>query len=429
MSEYIDSVSKKGLKSECNALLTCYLCRLVAYRTLDQNDNELADSRQFTFLMRLLPSELSVMQLISVLRIIQNSSPMFRTIYFLSALSFVKAYKPILSLNPSFSTRPLDPISLITLFFDSPEKESMNKTGDMTLLTCLGLFVNPSTMWSEYQTLHPGQGITYYNPQKKITSTIEIQQVNNYLTALAEGRRNCGLVVDLKPSQGNLWWARSASWEWHILRPTILLLLSTIVILTSDLWGAGAISLLLLSQTVTIVWSLLDGRIPSIGNKMEKQDNIFFLANNVTIIVRCQGDLFREASSHVVSKAHGPSVIRSITTLVFLGGVVLAGFAGFEFKIAYLLCHAMQAILFAFASGLRMKGSVTVNRAIWEIDESQTVSVSRRREAYIWACKFAHVGTEWLVDWNLAAGETLDIVEKGLEGTGLVVRKIVNDSE
>lgn len=326
------------------------------------------------------------------------------------------------------NVKPLDPISLITLFFDSPEKDILNKTGDMTLLTCFGLFVNPSTMWSEYRTLHPGQGITYYNPGKKITSTVEIQQVNNYLTAVAEGRRNCGVVVNMKPLERRSWFPHTLSWEWAILRPLVLAALVAVVILTADFYGLAALVLLLFGQGIAIVRSVLDGEVPASGDKHDEQENIFFLANNVTIIVRCPGDLFREASSHVVSKAHEPNSLRSITTLVFLAGVVMVGFAGPELKYTYLIGHALQAVLFAFASGRKVGDAIIVNKAIWEIDEKETVTVSRRREAYIWACKYAQVGTDWLVDWNLANGETLNVVERGLEGTGMAVRKIINDS-
>ena len=39
-----------------------------------------------------------------------------------------------------------------------------------------------------------------------------------------------------------------------------------------------------------------------------------------------------------------------------------------------------------------------------------------------------NVGTDWLVDWNLAKGDTLNFVERKLEGSGLGAGKLIDDS-
>jgi hypothetical protein len=62
--------------------------------------------------------------------------------------------------------------------------------------------------------------------------------------------------------------------------------------------------------------------------------------------------------------------------------------------------------------------SHVVNGAYWEIDLASEVPLDRRREAYVWATRSAGVGTQWLEDWNLAAGDTLAYVEKKAESLG-----------
>src|SRR5579862_3125536 len=43
------------------------------------------------------------------------------------------------------STISLDPVSLVTLFFDAAEKALIERSGDLTVTACVGLFVNPTT--------------------------------------------------------------------------------------------------------------------------------------------------------------------------------------------------------------------------------------------------------------------------------------------
>jgi hypothetical protein len=86
------------------------------------------------------------------------------------------------------------------------------------------------------------------------------------------------------------------------------------------------------------------------------------------------------------------------------------GFTGINFKIAYLLVHAFQAIL--LGRDWWPSKSHVVNGVSWEIDRAYEVPLHRRREAYVWATMMAGVGTQWLEDWNLAAGSTLGYVEK-----------------
>ena len=113
----------------------------------------------------------------------------------------------------------LDPLSLIILFFNSVEKDLLNWTGDMSLLTCFGLFVNLSTTWYHYHPPHSVSGLRYYNPRNNIASTVKVQQVNLYLIALASSYNNQGVVVQVKPIVHKMWWPRQFSLEWVVIWP------------------------------------------------------------------------------------------------------------------------------------------------------------------------------------------------------------------
>lgn len=312
---------------------------------------------------------------------------------------------PLKEISTSLS---LDPLSLITLFFDSAEKDLLDRTGDMSLLTCFGLFVNPSTTWYHYHPPHAVSGLRYYNPRAKITSTIEVQQVNSYLVALASSLKEVGVVVWVKPMQRKLWWPTKFSFEWAIIRPCALAILVCVAGLSRDLMALSAIGALLLGQSVAIFKTVNDGKVRSEGRIQGLQSNVFFMPNNVTLIVKCNGGLFVDAMAS--ARPRHPTFLRTLTTLIFMGGILLVGFTGIDFKIAYLLVHASQAILLGrdwIPSKLH-----AVNGVYWEIDTTSQEPLQRRREAYVWATRVMGVGTQWLKDWDLAAGDTLAYVNK-----------------
>jgi hypothetical protein len=323
----------------------------------------------------------------------------------MSAFPKVAASAPLHELNTSVN---LDPISLITLFFDSAEKDLIDRTGDMTLLACFGLFVNPSTTWYQYTPPHTASGLRYYNPRAHITSMVEVQQVNSYLVSIASELNDCGAVVWVKPLHHKHWWPRAFSLEWMIIRPFALAVLVCIAGLSRDLVAVGAICTLLFGQAIAIVKTVYDGKVRDQGSSLEEQTNIIFMPNNVTMVVKCHGLVFVKAMSS--ARTHHPGLLRTLTTLIFMGGILLVGLTGINFKIAFLVMHAFQAALLGVAGWQSSKGHV-INGALWEIDTTTTMSLKRRREAYVWASKLAGTGTQWLKDWQLAAGETLAWVE------------------
>jgi len=170
----------------------------------------------------------------------------------------------------------------------------------------------------------------------------------------------------------------------------------------------SAICALLLGQSIAIFKTVLDGKVRTEGRIQGPQTNIFFMPDNVTFIVKCNGGLFVDAMAS--ARPRHPTFLRTVTTLIFMGGIILVGFTGIDFKIAYLLVHAFQAIL--LGRDWRPSKSHVVNGVYWEMDTANKVSLYRRREAYVWATRMAGVGTQWLEDWSLAAGETLAYVEK-----------------
>jgi hypothetical protein len=155
-------------------------------------------------------------------------------------------------------------------------------------------------------------------------------------------------------------------------------------------------------------------KVRSEGRISGPQTNIFFLPENVTFIVKCQGGLFVDAMAN--ARPRHPSFLRTVTTLIFMGGILLVGLTGVNFKIAYLLVHALQATL--LGRDWKSSKSFIVNGALWEIDETSAMPIHRRREAYVWASKIAGTGTQWLQDWDLAAGDTLAYVEEEVAKPG-----------
>jgi hypothetical protein len=326
-----------------------------------------------------------------------------------SALRLVAGAAATTPLEEIRTSLSLDPLSLITLFFDSAEKDLLDRTGDMSLLTCFGLFVNPSTTWYHYHPPHSVSGLRYYNPGNKITSTIEVQQVNSYLVALASSFKNEGVVVRVKPILRKMWWPRQFSLEWVVIRPLALSILVCIAGISKDLMAISAICALLLGQSIAIVKTVRDGKVRTEGPNIKgAQTNIFFMPDNVTLIVKCNGGLFVDAMAS--ARPRHPTFHRTVTTLIFMGGIILVGFTGIDFKIAYLLVHAFQAMLLG-RDWIPSKSHV-VNGVCWEIEKVvNDPPLTRRRDAYVWAVRMAGVGTQWLEDWNLAAGATLTYVE------------------
>jgi hypothetical protein len=325
-----------------------------------------------------------------------------------SAFPLAAAEVPLHEIKTSVS---LDPISLITLFFDSAEKDLIDRTGDMTLLACFGLFVNPSTTWYQYQPPHAVSGLRYFNPGEKISSTVEVQQVNSYLVSLAGTLKDCGVIVWVHHLPHKYRWPTRFSLEWMVIRPFVLAVLLCIAGLGRDIMAVGAICALLVGQSIAIIRTVLDGEVRSQGHRSDEQTNIFFMPNNVTVIVKCRGSIFVEAMSS--ARPHHPPLLRTVTTLIFMGGILLVGLTGINFKIAYLVMHAFQAPLLSLARWTPAQGYV-INGAVWEMDSTVKTPLKRRREAYVWATKTAGTGTQWLTDWQLAAGETLAYVEQAV---------------
>ncbi|EGN98187.1 hypothetical protein SERLA73DRAFT_161075 [Serpula lacrymans var. lacrymans S7.3] len=319
-------------------------------------------------------------------------------------------------LGQIYTQAPLDPISLITLFFDDPEKDMLDRKGDMTLLTCFGLFANPATVWREYYSLHIGQGLQYFNPLQSITSTVEVGQVHRYLMSLSGGYDKTGMVVRLKQLKKRQWLPTSFSWEYCVIRPVVLAALISIASLSLDFFALGSLGALLFGQTIAIVKSIADGPLPSAGKETEEQSNVFFLANGVTVIVKAPGELFIEAtSSRVFGKARAPEGWRLISTVLFMGGILLVGFSGMLFRISYLVAHVIQAALLVYAGDKPLQRQI-VNRVEWVVDGNDIEKpLLRRRDTYVWVIKQIRKhpweGFEWLKTWNLASGETFNYVE------------------
>jgi hypothetical protein len=290
------------------------------------------------------------------------------------------------NINSSLS---FDPVSLITLFFDSAEKDLVARSGDLNLLSWFGLFVNPSTVWCEYGTMYPDQGLRYYVPDAMLTSTIEIAQVHEFLLRLAGGRKNCGIVIRLQPSD-QLSSLKSSPWVW-MARPLLPCVLFIIAGFSLDFWAFGAIGCLFLGQTIGIAQTRLDSsrrkRSSVVGNESQpEQVSTFFLANNVTVLVKSPGDLFREGVSSIFcEKLEKPVVVEILTILIFMAGVLMVGFSQINFKITYLLGHAVQAVVIALASGSKLN-ICSVNGVTWEV-ENHEEPLERRRNAYTWVTR------------------------------------------
>ena len=294
---------------------------------------------------------------------------------------------PLQNINSPLS---FDPVSLITLFFDSAEKDLVARSGDLNLLSWFGLFVNPSTVWCEYGSLYPDQGLRYYVPDAMITSTIEVAQVHEFLIRLAGGRKNCGMIVRLEPSSQLSSW-KSSPWVW-MARPLLPCVLLIIAGLGLDFWALGAIGCLLLGQTIGIAQTRLDNLRHKrssvvVDENQPEQVSAFFLANNVTILVKSPGDLFRQGVSSIFcEKLEKPVVVEILTIIIFMAGVLMVGFSQINFKITYLVGHAVQAVVIAAVGNGSKLNNCSVNGVTWQV-ENHEEPLERRRNAYIWVTK------------------------------------------
>lgn len=358
-------------------------------------------------------------------------------------------------LPPITSSISLDPVGLLTLFFDAPEKELMKRSGDMNYLTFFGLFVNPTTVWGEYGALYPGQGVRYYNPKMGLTSTVEVAQVNDYIVQLANGRRNEGLIVSLSEPKE---WAKN-SFDWMVIRPMTLFCIVFVAAASRDYIALGGLIALFVGQAIGIIHTLKDGVPKRVTNYVESH-NVFFLANNVTIIVKSDKRLFVETCSNLsCRKLEKPVLSESLSTLIFMAGVLLLGIAGLNSKIAYLGGHALQAAALALYSKKWNENEQIVNSATWKLETphppddpetrqttvivppsnptpttypvatavtpasaTHTTETSRakakrlyqRREAYVWAIRTIFPESpdlKWLKEFLLADEATLKWVE------------------
>lgn len=301
----------------------------------------------------------------------------------------------------------LDPVSLITLFLDSSEKELMHRSGDLNFLSFFGLFANPTTAWLEYGSLFPGQGIRYYNPQRRLTSTVEVARVNDYLIRLSGRRRNAGLVVDLSLAKHSFSW----SIEWMVIRPLILIAIIFVAAASRDFVGVGALIALLVGQSIVIGKSIWDGKPKVIDNNAEER-NVFFLANNVTLIVKSHGNLFVNAcSSLYYKKIERPLFFEACATTTFMIGVLLVGAAGLNFKVAYLAGHGIQAALLALHSKRTICTQI-LNRVTWDV--RQVITLKQRRDAYVWVTKETTGNLDWLSMGQLANDEVMKYVQEKL---------------
>ena len=316
-----------------------------------------------------------------------------------------------------------DPVSLITLFFDSAEKDLVARSGDLNIVSWFGLFVNPTTVWCEYGTMYPGQGLRYYVPDIMLTSTVEVAQVHEFLLRLALGRRNCGIVMNLKPSSQFSSWKKSP-WVWRA-RPILPCVLLVMAGVSLDFWAFGAIGCLLLGQTMGIAQTRMDGwrqkrdssyghnkqPTPSTDNKQPttsadtekntasvdtEQKTAFFLANNVTIVVQSPGLLFKQAVSSIdCEKLEKPVVVEMLTILLSMAGVLMVGFSNTNFKITYLIGHALQAVIIALANASKLSGC-SVNGVTWQV-EGDEEELGFRRDAYVWVTmKMKSRQVKWL---------------------------------
>lgn len=305
----------------------------------------------------------------------------------------------------------LDPVGLITLFLDHPEKEIMAQSPDMSYFACIGLFANPTTAWSEYGTLYPGAGIKYYNPKHHLTSTVEVAHVNNYLLRFANGRQDVGVIINLLPlSKAH----PPFHYEWTVIRPLVLGSLILLAGFSQDYFGLGALGALLSGQAL-VVATTIHKTVPKDTTKEGEEKNVFFLANNVTLIVQSQGDLFVQACSNLkYTKRERPPKLEVLSTVIFMGGVFLVGIAGNDFKLAYVLAHVAQAVLLALHSKDEL-GSQKRNGVFWDVDEKSEVRLLRRRHAYVWATEATTKNPEWLELNNLATKDTLKWVQEKVD--------------
>jgi hypothetical protein len=199
-----------------------------------------------------------------------------------------------------------------------------------------------------------------------------------------------------------------------VIRPLFLIAMIIIASMSLDYIALGGLGALVAGQSIVVIKSRLDGtrKNPSVDCAISK--NVFFLANNVTIIVESKGRLFVEACSNLgFKKNERPIPFEVISTLIFMGGVLLLSTAGMNSKVAYLVGHALQAVLLSFHSN-RVLGTRTLNEVTWHVKPPVDRRFERRRDAYVWATEETTKNTKWLVKWQLADSSTVDYVNKQL---------------
>jgi hypothetical protein len=201
------------------------------------------------------------------------------------------------------------------------------------------------------------------------------------------------------------------SFEWAVIRPCVLAVMIFVAAASWDFIALGALSAFLVGQAIIVGKSIADGNSKVLGSTAE-ESNVFFLANNVVIIVKSRGRLFVDACSSLgYKKVERPVFVEVCSTVIFMAGVLLVGIAGFNFKVAYLTGHAVQAILLAFRSR-RMRRRSTVNGINWNVKPVK--ALAQRRDGYVWVTEETTGNTDWLSRWQLANAEVLQWVQDRL---------------
>ena len=74
-----------------------------------------------------------------------------------------------------------------------------------------------------------------------------------------------------------------------------------------------------------------------------------------------------------------------LTILKFMAGLPMVGFSHINFKVTYLLGHAVQAMLITLAKGSKLD-VFSVNGVTWQVEYHEE-PLEHRKDAYIWVTK------------------------------------------
>lgn len=109
-------------------------------------------------------------------------------------------------------------------------------------------------------------------------------------------------------------------------------------------------------------------------------------------------------------------MFQSCTTVMFMIGVLLLGSAGFNAKLAYLVCHITQSILLSIHAKPEIRDQ-TINGMVWRVAGPLKRDLKRRRDAYIWALETTGTtrSPEWLSYWHLANEEIMELIRRKYE--------------